>query len=372
MESVRFVGMDVHKDSIQLAVLTDQRDDREIEFERQIASDPAGVKRVIRRLCREHRVLAGYEAGCMGYHLQRAVQEVGAECVVIAPSSIARAPGDRVKTDRRDAVAIARLLRNGDGERVHVPTTGDEAVRDYLRCREDLRQEARRYRQRLQHCLIRHGHIYRGGRNWTQGYRRWLGELKFAEAVLAETVQIYYRRIQELEEKLGLMDTEMQRIASTAPYAERVAHLRCFRGIDYLTALAFVSEVGDFRRFASAPAFMAFLGLVPTERSSGSRRCQGAITKTGNGHLRRLLVEAAWHYRHSYAPSKALKARREGMPEAVTAHAARAERRLARKFTRSTLVNHKRAQVAVTAVARELAGFIWAVMVGRLEPNEAA
>ena len=200
MESVRFVGMDVHKDAIQLAVLGELRHGRQIEFERQVGSDPAAVKKVMRRLSREHRVLAGYEAGCMGFHLQRALQQIDVESAVIAPSSIARAPGDRVKTDRRDAMAIARLLRNGEGERVHVPTTGDEAVRDYLRCREDVRQELQRYRQRLQHSLIRHGYVHRGGRNWTQSYRRWLGELNFAAAVLAETVQIYFRRIQELEE----------------------------------------------------------------------------------------------------------------------------------------------------------------------------
>ena len=137
-------------------------------------------------------------------------------------------------------MAIARLLRNGEGERVHVPSTGDEAVRDYLRCRDDVRQEVRRYRQRLQQSLIRHGHVYRGGRNWTQGYRRWLDELEFSEVVLGETVQVYYRRIQELEEKLGLMDLRIQELASSAPYAEPVARLRCFRGIDYLTALAIV------------------------------------------------------------------------------------------------------------------------------------
>ena len=188
--------------------------------------------------------MAGYEAGCMGYHLQRSLQNSGVGCVVIAPSSIARCtPGDRVKTDRRDAVAIARLLRNGEGERVHVPTPGDEAVRDYLRCRDDLRQELRRYRQRLQQALIRHGYVYRGGRNWTQGYRRWLGDLKFSEEVLSETVQIYYRRIQELEEKLTLMAERIVQLASSAPYAEPVARLRCFRGIDYLTALALVCEV---------------------------------------------------------------------------------------------------------------------------------
>ena len=217
----------------------------------------------------------------MGYHLQRALQDSGVECVVIAPSSIARAPGDRVKTDRGDAVAIARLLRNGEGQRVYVPTPEDEAVRDYLRCRDDLRQELRRYRQRLQQCLIRHGHVYRGGRNWTQSYRRWLGESEFSEEVLAETVQIYYRRIQEREEKLSLMAERIQQLASSARYAEPVARLRCFRGIDYLTALALVCEVGDFRRFATAPKFMGFLGMVPSERTSGSRPWQGGITKTG-------------------------------------------------------------------------------------------
>ena len=228
MESVRFVGMDVHKDTIDLAVLGGHGG--QVDFERRVGGTPEAVKKVIRQLKRNHLVVAGYEAGCMGFHLQRSLQQLDVQCVISAPSSIARAPGDRVKTDRRDALTIARLLRNGESDRVHVPTNGDEAVRDFLRCREDLRDELRRYRQRVQGCLLRHGHVYREARNWTLRYRRWLTELVFEEPALGETVQIYYRRVQELEEKLRLMDERIKQIASSEPYREQVARLRCFRG----------------------------------------------------------------------------------------------------------------------------------------------
>jgi transposase len=371
MKSVSYVGMDVHKETIDCAVM--EEFSGEIGLEKRMGNSMVSVKRFFARLLAEGPVVAGYEAGCLGYKLQRELTGLGVKCVVIAPSRIARAPAERVKTDRRDARMLAKLLRNGEAQAVHVPEPADEAVRDYLRARADLRVELKRYRQRLGNLLIRHGYVYsEGKKSWTLRYRRWLKELEFAHEALAETVELYYGRILELEAKLLEMDGRIEEIAESERYGEAVGRLRSLRGIDYLIALAMVCEIGDFRRFASAEQFMAFLGLVPTEHTSGSKRQQGGITKTGNRHIRRLLVESSWHYRYHRPPSKALRRRREGQSEEVVVYADRAMRRLAKKFHR--LVGRgKSSQLAVTAVARELAGFVWGLMVDRLElPRQAA
>jgi len=369
MERVCYVGMDVHKETIDAVVM--DLGGREPRFEKRISAHMSAVRRFFDPLLREGAVVAGYEAGCLGFKLYRELRGMGVRCVVIAPSSIARAPGERVKTDRRDALMLAKLLRNGEGQAVHVPEPCDEAVRDYLRARADLKVELKRYRQRLQHLLIRHGLVFVDGKNWTLRYRRWLGQQQFAHEALKETVDLYYGRILELEGRLVEMDQRIQEMAEGQRYGQAVGRLRCLRGIDYLTALALVAEIGDFRRFGSAEQFMAFLGLVPSEHSSGATRRQGGITKTGNRHIRRLLVEASWHYRYSRPPSAGLRRRREGQSEQVVVYADRAMRRLAKKFHR--LVGRgKSSQVAVTAAARELAGFVWGLMVGKIELHEQA
>jgi transposase len=369
MDSVRYVGMDVHKETIDCAVMDGLSP--ETRFEKRLGNEHRAIRRFFDRLLSEGPVVAGYEAGCLGFKLHRELTAMGVQCVVIAPSRIARAPGERVKTDRRDARMLAKLLRNGEAQAVHIPEPYDEAVRDYLRARTDLKLELKRYRQRLQHLLIRHGHLFTAGKNWTLRYRRWLKDEQFAHPVLKETVDLYYGRILELEAKLVEMDQKIEEMGESERYAETVGRLRCLRGIDYLTAVAMVSEIGDFRRFASAERFMAFLGLVPSEHSSGNRRHQGGITKTGNRHIRRLLVESSWHYRYQRPPSKALRRRREGQSEEVVVYADRAMRRLGKKFHR--LVGRgKSSQVAVTAVARELAGFVWGLMVDRVELHKRA
>ena len=370
MKSVSYVGMDVHKETIDCAVM--EEFSAEIQLEKRMSNSLVSLKRFYGRLLSKGPVVAGYEAGCLGYKLQRELTDLGVKCVVIAPSRIARAPGERVKTDRRDSRMLAKLLRSGEAPSVHIPERCDEAVRDYLRARSDLREELKRYRQRLGNLLIRHGHLYTAGRNWTLKYRRWLKEQEFTDPTLAETVELYYGRILELEARLLEMDRRIEEIAEGERYAEPVGRLRSLKGIDYLIALSMVCEIGDFRRFATAEQFMAFLGLVPSEHTSGSKRRQGGITKTGNRHIRRLLVESSWHYRYHGPPSKALRRRREGQSEEVVVYADRAMRRLAKKFHR--LVGRgKSSQVAVTATARELAGFVWGLMVDRLElPRQAA
>ena len=361
MGSVSQVGMDVHKETIDLVVMNEES--REPVLEKRLHNDMKSIVRFFEKLLAAGPVVAGYEAGCMGFEPQRNLAAMGVECVVIAPGLIPRKSGDRVKTDRRDARIIARLLKNGEAETVHVPEPADEAVRDYIRARDDLRRERMRYRQRLGHLLLRHGYTYDEGRNWTMGHRKWLSSLEFEDSTLGETVDIYYNRILELEAKLVEMDGKIEEIACGERYAEGVGKLRCFRGIEWLTALSLICEIGDFRRFGTAEQFMAFLGMVPSEQSSGQKRRQGSITKAGNSHLRRLVVESAWHYRYYRPPSKILSQRRRGQCEADIAHADRAARRLSKKFHR-LISRGKPSQVAVTAAARELAGFIWAVMVG--------
>jgi len=369
MKSVRYVGMDVHKDTIDCAVMDDLS--VETRFEKRLVNELRAIRKFFGRLLEEGPVVAGYEAGCLGFKLQRELAALGVQCVVLAPSRIARAPGDRVKTDRRDARMLTKLLRSGEAQVVQVPDPSDETVRDYLRARTDLKMELKRHRQRLQHLLIRHGYVFTEGKNWTLKYRRWLKDQEFVHPALKDTVDLYYGRILELEAKLVEMDEKIEEIGEGERYAEAVGRLRCLRGINYLTAVAMVSEIGDFRRFASAEQFMAFLGLVPSEQSSGTRRRQGGITKTGNRHIRRLLVESSWHYRYQRPPSKALRRRREGQPEEVVVYADRAMRRLAKKFHR-LVARGKSSQVAVTAVARELSGFIWGLMVDRVEPHNQA
>jgi transposase len=370
MKTVLHVGMDVHKDTIEVAVL--EGGQRAPMIEQRLVNDEASVRRFFEKLKGSGAaILAGYEACTMGFHLYRQLDRQAVGCVVIAPSKIARAPGDRVKTDRRDARTLAKLLQHGDAEVVGVPDAADEAVRDYLRARDDVKVDLRRYRQRLNHLLLRHGYLYTQGTNWTMRYRRWLAGLQFHEVALAETVMVYRGRIGELEDRLKEMDEKIEQTAKSERYRERVGKLRCLRGIEHLSALALVVEIGDYRRFESAGQFMAFLGSVPSEHSSGSKRRQGAITKTGNGHLRRLLVEAAWHYRTNRPASLKLRKRREGQSEEVVRYADRAMRRLTKKFQRLTL-RGKSGQVTVTAVSRELAGFVWGLMVGRTEDRQQA
>ena len=365
MNSVLHVGMDVHKETIEVAVLEGHQ--RSALIEKRLTNDEVSVSRFFEGLKRRGAaIVAGYEACTMGFHLYRQLESQGIACVVIAPSKIARAPGDRVKTDRRDAQVLAKLLQHGDGELVGVPEAADEAVRDYLRAREDVKSDLKRYRQRLNHLLIRHGYVFSAAKLWTVKHAQWLGTLQFEQPALEETVQVYRGRIGELVQRVKEMDEKIQETAESQRYCERVGKLRCLGGVDYLTALALVVEIGDFRRFATAEQFMAFLGLVPSEHSSGNKRRLGAITKTGNGHLRRLVVESSWHYRSYHPVSAKLRKRREGQSEQVVQYADRAMRRLAKKFQRLSF-RGKSSQVAVTAVARELSGFIWGLMVGRTE-----
>jgi transposase len=329
----------------------------------QAANEKAAVRRMVRKIQREAtgEVHFCYEAGPCGYALQRWIVEAGAVCVVIAPSLIPTKSGDRIKTDRRDARKLAELFRAGLLTAVHPPTEADEAVRDLCRAREDAQQDLVRNRHRLTKMLLRRGYQWiQGKRAWGNGHRLWLKSLRFENPSDQAVLDDYLLAIEQIEVRLKGLEERMTQVSVQDPYAEPVAALRCFRGIDTITALSLVAELHTFMRFDSARGLMAYLGLVPSEHSSGGKRRQGAITAAGNSHVRRLLIEAAWHYRHR--PSVvSLQKRRHGQPTRVVALADRAMTRLHRRFHRMLEKGKPRPKVVV-AVARELVGFIWAAL----------
>ena len=359
MTSIRFVGMDVHKDSVNIAVLDHGKN--ELTFEKQLSNDRARIGREMRRLAEGYTLLCCYEAGPCGYELKRFLDKMKVECVVAAPGLIPRRPTDRVKTDRRDAEKIVRMLRAGEIEPVHVLAPESEAVRDLVRCRDDVREDYLRRRLRLSAFLLRHGKVYRGS-PWTQKHTAWLKALPWELPALQETFEQYWFAVDEARERLKRCDDLIDGYAGMEPWKTAVDILGCFRGIATLTGIALVSEVEDFRRFPHPRNFMSYLGLTASEYSSGNKRIQGAITKTGNKQLRRMLIEAAWHYRHKPLVSAHLAKRREGKPEWAIRLADKANDRLTRRYHRM-MARGKSKNKVVTAIARELAGFIWASQV---------
>jgi transposase len=360
-EASTFAGLDVHKKDIVVARLRGSEKGVETWT---VANEPAAVRRLAKKLKREAAggaLSSAYEAGPCGYVLKRQLEAEGVICQVIAPSLIPSTPGERIKTDRRDAKKLAEMLRAGLLTEVHPPSEQEEAVRDLCRCREDVKEDLQRSRQRLGKFLLRRGLRYGLGRAWTQRHRQWLWSVKLEHRAAQATLEDYLLGVEQLETRLRELDATISEISQTEPYRELVGWLRCFRGIDTLTAMIILAELHDFRRFTSARQLMGYLGLVPSERTSAESVRRGRITKTGNSHVRRVLVEAAWHYRHKPATGSSLSARREGQPAEVIAIADRAMRRLHRRYWRLVSLT-KPAQKAVTAVARELVGFIWAAL----------
>ena len=356
-----YIGMDVHKDSVQMAVF-EQVGDEPI-YERKLNNDPALLVKEAKRFSQKGETEAAYEAGCLGYVIQRAFEKAGIVCHVLPANKVAKKRDDRIKTDKRDARLIGRELRSHSIKPISVPKETDEATRDLLRCREDLSEDLRRAKQRMLKFLIRHGHIYSaGGSHWTVKHQQWMKKIQFSQEHEREVYDEYKSHIDSLEERLERMNLKIKEAAESPRYKEAVSRLRAFKGIDYIIALALVCEIGDFRRFANAKSFMSYLGFVPSENSSGGKRRQGGITKAGNGHLRKLLIEGAWHYARGGQTGKRLEQRRMGCPLNVIDTADRALHRLHKKYIRLVLKG-KHVNTAVTAVARELAGFNWAVQV---------
>jgi transposase len=305
-------------------------------------------------------VRAAYEAGPTGYGLARELAKRGVGCVVAAPSKIPRASGDRVKTDRRDAEHLVRLLLAGKLHAVRVPGPEEEALRDLVRAREAVRVDLMRCRHRLSKLLLRHGIRFEDGRAWTQRHRDWLATVSLKWPAAQMTLVDIQGAIDALCHRREQLEREILQILPSSPWAVQTGRLRCLRGIDTLTAVGLCAEVGDFERFARAEQLMSYLGLVPWENTTGEQRRLGQITKTGSQHARRLLVEGAWHYRKHPALGAKLKDRQAGQPPEAIAIAWSAQRRLHRTWTRLEQRAKRRTIIAVAA-ARELAGFCWAI-----------
>jgi len=354
-----YVGIDAHKKDLFIAMLIGNQEN---PVTWQLANEPNGVRRLVRKLEREASgpVRACYEAGPGGYALQRQMTTARVNCQVIAPALIPRKPGERIKTNRRDARKLAELLRAGLLTAVRPPTLAEEAVRDLCRARDDAREDLQRCRHRLGKLLLRRG-LHYGGRNWARAHRRWIQSLEWTQPAERVVVDDYLLAIDHTEARLMELDARLTEIAQREPYRDPVGWLRCFRGIDTLTAILILAELHDFKRFPNARALMAYVGLVPGEDSTGEQHRRGRITRTGNALVRRLLIETAWHYQHRPSVGMALARRRKGQPGRVIAIADHAQQRLCRRF-RSLAEHHKPAPKIVVAIARELAGFRWAAL----------
>ncbi len=361
-EPTTFVGMDVHKQDIAVAMLLPEG---AAPLEWRVVNEPTAVNRLARKLQREGggSVHCVYEAGPCGYALHRQLQKHGLTCDVVAPSMIPIRPGEKIKTDRRDARKLAELARGQLLTVVRPPTEDEEAVRDLCRGRDDARLDLMRARHRLSKFLLRRGRVYGTGssRAWSQAHRWWLGTQAFERTAERVMFEDYMLAVEQAAARRHSLELHLEDIAHESRYAESVGWLRCFRGIDTITAITLLAELHDFRRFRTPSQLMAYLGLVPSEYSSGPRQRRGGITHTGNRHVRRLLMETAWHYRHKPHVSEALARRRHGQPEAMIALADKAQLRLCRRYRRMER-RGKHANKIVVAVARELVGYVWAAL----------
>ena len=356
-EGMRWVGLDVHACASTAAVF-DQRTGEVVT--RTVRGRPHELMVLLREI--DHPMRAVYEAGPTGYGLARRARAEGIDVAVCAPGHADRRPGDRVKTDKRDAIRLARRLAAGELTLVTVPSVEHEQLRDLVRCREDIRQDLMRARHRLGKFLLRR-EIYFPGRAgaWTHEHRRWLTRLSFSDRASQLTFEDYLHAHDVLLARRDRLDAELAVIAETSMWSDTIARLRCLRGVNTLTALGLCAEVGDFSRFEHPDPLAAYLGLVPSEHSSGDKRQQGAITKAGSTHARRLLIEAAYHYRHHPAVGMTLERRQRGQHAAIIDLAWRAQRRLNARWRQLKTTRGKHTGVVAVAVARELAAFCWEI-----------
>ena len=360
--TIIYLGMDVHKESITIALLTahgktPERVDR-------LPNDLVKLKRWLDRAAAQGELHACYEASGAGYVIHRALREWGYACDVIAPSLIPKRPGVQRKHDKYDASELARLYRSGELTAVRIPSEAEERVRDVVRCRETFQREILKSRHYILKFLARRGFVYREGTNWCTPHLKWLQHLTTESSPLAPSDRLVFREYHALLlyklQRRDDLDREIVRLAELPTLKPAVQALQCFRGISLHSAMVLATEITDWRRFERPGQLASYVGLVMRESSSGERQRLGSITKAGNSHCRHVLVQAAWSYRHRPATSVDLKRRQSGQPPAVITHAWKAQQRLHQRFNH--LSYRKRPQIAVVAVARELVGFLWAVM----------
>jgi transposase len=363
--------MDVHKESITIAVLpAGAKAPTRLE---RLPNDLPKLKKWLDRVACDGEIRACYEASGAGYVLHRALKEWGYACEVIAPSLIPKRSGVQRKHDKRDATDLARLYRAGELVVVRIPSEADERVRDVVRCRETFQREILKSRHYILKFLARRGFVFREGTNWCTPHLQWLQHLTTEHSALAPDDRLVFREYHALLmyklQRRDELDRQIEQLALLPSLAPMVARLQCFRGIALQSAMVLATEIVDWRRFDRPAQLACYLGLVSREDSSGGRHRLGSITKAGNAHCRHVLVQAAWSYRHRPQTSVDLTRRQRGQPPAVITHAWKAQQRLHQRFM--YLTDRKRPQIAVVAVARELVGFLWAVMQDLETPSAA-
>jgi transposase len=356
----KYVGLDTHKDTIAVAV-SDAAGGKP-RYYGEIANTPEAITKLAKKLSPDGEVISFcYEAGPCGYGIYRQISKMGHDCSVVAPSLIPSRPGDRVKTDRRDSESLSRFHRAGELTPVWVPDQEQEAIRDLTRAREDMKAMERQSRQRLNAFLLRHGKVYESGkRKWTQAHFRWLERVKFEVPVQQIVFEEYVGAIKQNQQRVSGLEDEMLKVMEGWSLEPVVEALMALRGVKLITAMTVMAELGDITRFDSPSQLMAYLGLVPSEYSSGKSKRRGGITKTGNGHVRRVLTESAWCYRFQARRTAHLQRRIEKTSEEVQAIAWKAQKRLCGRYQHLLERGKLRVQVC-TAIARELVGFIWAI-----------
>lgn len=354
-QPIRFVGLDVHSKTVSIAVAEEGREPA--HHLSQVPNDLSRILKALDRLGPRECLQCAYEAGPTGYGLQRALKSKGIACSVIAPSKMPQRAGDHVKTDRRDAVRLAHFLRSGDLVSVHVPDEACEAMRDLLRAREDAKRAQLRARHQLSKYLLRHDRRWPRS-NWTRRHLEWIEQQRFEHEAQNRVIEEYLHTVNEASARITRYDTLLAELVPSTEQADLIRALQSFRGIQLLTAASIAYELGDLRRFSSAKKLMSYIGLVPSESSSGDRTRRGGITKAGNGAMRRLLIEAAWAYRHHPREAYRLKRRAEGVAPGVRAIAWKAQVRLNKRYRRLN-ARGKPKQKTLVAMARELAGFLW-------------
>ena len=360
--SIIYLGMDVHKESITIAVLpAGAKSPTRVE---RLPNDLAKLKRFLERVSRDGEVRACYEASGAGYVLHRVMREWGYRCEVIAPSLIPKRPGVQRKHDKYDAAELARLYRSGELTAVRIPTEAEERVRDVVRCRETFQKEILKSRHYILKFLARRGFVFREGTNWCTPHLKWLQHLTTEQSPLEAADRLVFREYHALLlyklQRRDELDKEIERLAELPMLAPAVRRLQCFRGISLHSAMVLATEIVDWRRFERPSQLACYLGLVSRENSSGDRERRGSITKAGNSHCRHVLVQAAWSYRHRPAVGADLKRRQSGQPPGLIAHSWKAQQRLHQRYNHLSF--RKQPQIAIVAVARELIGFLWSVM----------
>ena len=358
--STLFIGMDVHKETIAVAYVA-QEHGAEVTSLGTIGTRQCDIDHLVRKMqSKATHLIFVYEAGPCGYWLYRYLRKKGYDCWVVAPSLIPKKPGDRVKTDRRDAIQLARLARSGDLTTVYVPKVEDEAIRDLTRAREDAISDLKDAKLRLKAFLLRHDIRYVGRANWGPAHLRWLSEVVCPTPAQQIVFQEYVRAVQEHTERLQRLEQELHEHVKAWRLSPVIDALQALRGVQFTVAVTLVAEMGDLTRFDSPRELMKYLGLIPSEHSSGAQRRQGSITKAGNTHARRVLVEGAWAYRYPAKVSRHLQLRLEKQPKVIQDISWKAQVRLCKRYRR-LVARGKHANVVTVAIARELIGFMWAI-----------